>query len=258
VQDLIVRGTITTNSKFAGMVANMLGGTLLRCQSYIDIHATISGDGTHGGLAGLISDASGIAQLQDCIFAGSINGDNVDCCGGLVGWASVMGLFSNCLMVGKMNISSSGGDVICRNNNCAIIQDTYYYPNDWNAEIPSNAISTNSYDMASGALCYQLNAGRTDDKRAWYQTLTEDHFPVPDNRHLPVWLYEGAYVNESPDGIEAIHNSQFIIHNEDAVYDLSGRQVFNGQSSTVNGQWSMVNGQLRKGIYIKNGKKYVK
>ena len=251
VQDLIVRGTITTDSKFAGMVANLLGGTVLRCQSYIDIHATISGDGTHGGLAGLISDAPDIAQLQDCIFAGSINGENVDCCGGLVGWASVLGFISNCLMIGKMNISSSGGDVICRNNNSAIIQDTYYYPDGWNAVIPFNATSTNSYDMASGALCYQLNAGRTDDKRAWYQTLSEDHFPVPDNRHLPVWFYEGAYVNESPDGIGEINHGGLAIDDDGAVYDLSGRQVFNGQ-------WTMGNGQLRKGIYIKNGKKYVK
>ena len=204
VQDLIVRGTITTNHKFAGMVANILGGTLLRCQSYIDIHATINGDGTHGGLAGLFSDASGIGQLQDCIYAGSINGDNVDCCGGLVGWATAMGLVSNCLMAGNMNISSSGGDVICRNNGRAILQDTYYLPpHEGGWGIPSNAISTNSDDMVSGALCYQLNAGRSDDRRTWYQTLGQDSFPIPDNRHLPVWFYEGSYVNEDPNAVIA-------------------------------------------------------
>ena len=36
----------------------------------------------------------------------------------------------------------------------------------------------------------------------------------------------------------------------DAVYDLSGRKL-------VNGQWSLVNGQLPKGIYIVNGRKVV-
>ena len=202
VKDLIVRGTITTNRKFAGMVASIAGGTLLRCQSYIDIHATINGDGTHGGLAGLFSEGSGIGQLQDCIFAGSINGNNVDCCGGLVGWATATGFISNCFMNGNMNISSSGGDIICRNNGKAILQNTYYL-SDWNAEVPSNAISTTTTNMESGALCYQLNAGRPDEKRAWYQTLGQDLFPVPDKRHLPVWYYKGSYTNEDPNVVMA-------------------------------------------------------
>ena len=41
-----------------------------------------------------------------------------------------------------------------------------------------------------------------------------------------------------------------------SIYTLSGVKV-DGQRSTVNGQWSTVNGQLRKGIYIQNGKKVV-
>ena len=202
VQDLIVRGTITTNRKFAGMAANLRGGTLLRCQSYIDIYGTISGDGTHGGLAGLFSEGLGLSQLQDCIFAGTINGDNVDCCGGLVGWATEMGFISNCLMAGKMNISSNGGDVICRNNGKAILQGTYYLPpsqGGWG--VPSEAISTDADEMSSGALCYKLNAGR--DEAAWYQTLDEDDYPVPDSRHLPVWFHEGTYVNEDPNAFIA-------------------------------------------------------
>ena len=49
----------------------------------------------------------------------------------------------------------------------------------------------------------------------------------------------------------SIHNSQFIIHNEsDAVYDLSGRKMFNVQCSMFNG--------LKKGVYIINGKKVVR
>ena len=251
VQDLIVRGTITTSRKFAGLAANLLGGTLLRCQSYIDINATINGDGTHGGLAGLFSEAQGIGQVQDCIFAGSINGANVNSCGGLVGWATTMGLISNCLMAGKMNISSASGDIICRNNSRAIVQDTYYY-SDWEATVPTAAISTDFYEMSSGKLCYMLNAGRTEEKQAWFQTLSEDSFPVPDNRHLPIWLYAGSYINESPDGIEAIQNSsqssgaggtQFTIHSNGTMYDLSGRQLSNCQ--------------IQKGIYIKDGRKFI-
>ena len=170
VKDLIVRGTIRTSGKYAGMVSEMFGGTLLRCQSYIDIIATISGDGTHGGLAGLISEASNISQLQDCIFAGSIEGTEVNSCGGLVGWATATGFISNCLMMGNMNISSDGGDVICRNNSRAILQDTYYI-SDWGAEIPYDAKSADQQSARSGELCYLLNAGRKDGNQAWFQTL---------------------------------------------------------------------------------------
>jgi len=251
VKDLTLRGTITTSRKYAGFAANLVGGTLLRCQSYIDINATISGDGTHGGLAGLFSEGSSISQIQDCIFAGSINGDNVNSCGGLVGWATTTGVISNCLMAGSMNISSQGGDIICRNNSRAIIQGTYYYT-DWGGTIPEAATGTDSYEMTSGKLCHMLNAGRTDDKQAWYQTLDEDRFPIPDNHHLPVWYFDGSFVNESPDGIEAIYDfpqspgaggTKFIIHNNEAVYDLNGRRISNKPS---------------RGVYIQHNRKYVK
>ena len=163
-----------------------------------------------------------------------------------MGWATSTGIVSNCLMAGGMNISSEGGDIICRNNSRAIILDTYYLT-DWNTGQATEAISTNAYDMACGKLCCQLNAGRSEERQAWFQTLDEDRYPVPDNRHLPVWYYEDAYVNESPDGLKEMHNSQIPNHNTGTIYDLSGRIV----------QSSMFNVQLRKGIYIKDGKKNV-
>lgn len=237
VQDLIVRGSITTDRKFAGLASDVRGGTLLRCQSYIDINATINGDGTHGGLAGLASDGPSISTIQDCIFAGSINGANVNMCGGLVGWASSTCLISNCLMMGKMNINSEGCDIICRNNSRAIILDTYYHI-DWNISEPTDAISTDSYEMASGDLCCLLNAGRSEERQAWFQTLNEDNYPVPDNRHLPVWYYEGSYINEDPDGIQIVRNQE--TKATDEIYDLSGRRIL---------------GTPTRGIYIMNGRK---
>jgi len=50
-----------------------------------------------------------------------------------------------------------------------------------------------------------------------------------------------------PDGIKTIDNGQCSMDN-DAVYDLSGRRIIN----------PMVNGQLKKGIYIVNGKKILR
>ena len=57
---------------------------------------------------------------------------------------------------------------------------------------------------------------------------------------------EAAVVEQDPTGIESINNEQLINNNEQsdgAVYDLSGRKV---------------NSQLKKGLYIQNGKKFIK
>lgn len=238
VQDLTLRGSVTCKGKFAGMVGELLGGTLLRCQSYIDIQATAHGDGTHGGLAGLVSEGSDIAQMQDCIFAGSISGKQTNSCGGLVGWASTACLITNCLMAGSFTCDSEGCNMICRNSSNAILINTYYLSN-WDVPVPSDAICTNAYNMAQGALCYQLNMGGTDGKQAWYQTLDNDAHPVPDCRHETVWLHEGMYTNEAPDAILA----PLAQTTATGIYDISGRRL----SKTPH-----------RGVYIVNNKKYVK
>ena len=63
-------------------------------------------------------------------------------------------------------------------------------------------------------------------------------------------IYDGAYTDGIDNSQFTLHNSQFIIHNsqftiEDSqIYDLQGRRVSSSQ--------------LRKGLYIINGKKYIK
>ena len=52
------------------------------------------------------------------------------------------------------------------------------------------------------------------------------------------------------DGIQSIDNRQQTTDDSQSVYDLSGRKI-------AHGQLSMANGQLKKGIYIVNGKKVV-
>ena len=138
-------------------------------------------------------------------------------------------------MAGNINISSESGDLICRNNGYAILQNTYYLSS-WNANSSVYALKTDMLSARNGELCYLLNAGREGDKQAWYQTLNEDPHPVPDKSHLPVWYFEGSYYNESPDAIQSPmakwHNGKW--------YDLSGRNIW---------------GKPKQGIYIKDGRK---
>ena len=62
-------------------------------------------------------------------------------------------------------------------------------------------------------------------------------------------------------GIQTIDHSPLTIdHSNGAVYDLQGRKVANGQSSSQRHTLKerMVNGQLKKGLYIVNGRKFIK
>ncbi|MBQ9668764.1 MAG: hypothetical protein IJV45_08515 [Prevotella sp.] len=59
-----------------------------------------------------------------------------------------------------------------------------------------------------------------------------------------------SYVGINYADTEGIRNIDHSSLNIDHYFDLQGRAF-------KNGQWSMDNGQLRKGIYVKGGKKYI-
>ena len=64
---------------------------------------------------------------------------------------------------------------------------------------------------------------------------------MPDSNHLPVWYYEGAYINEDPDGIgNILINKQ---QKKTGIYDLRGRRIY---------------GKPMQGRYIMNGRKVVR
>ena len=94
------------------------------------------------------------------------------------------------------------------------------------------------------------DAGTIPAFRCWLQIPVESEEPGQQQEVLNVRRI--VFPSEET----SIHNSQFTIDNSQftidngAVYDLQGRKV--------NGQSSMVNGQLKKGVYILNGKKVVK
>ena len=58
-----------------------------------------------------------------------------------------------------------------------------------------------------------------------------------------------TYIWEDPDGLERIQNPESEIQNREGVFDLSGRKI--------NSQLSTVNCELKRGIYIVDGKKIV-
>lgn len=240
VQDMVLRGSVTTSRKYAGMVGELCGGELLRCQSYLDIRATIDGDGTHGGLVGLVAESDEVGAVRDCLFAGSISGGQVNSCGGLVGWSSSLYVLSDCLMLGDMDVDVSGSNMLARNPGTAILSNCYYC-SPWLAEVPRNARPVSQAEQQDGSLCYLLNRGVTDGRQAWYQMLGDNPYPLPDKRLPVVYYVDGTYTNTLPDAI-ASPMATAVRSADDRIYDLSGRRVT----------------RPLRGIYVQGGRLIVK
>jgi hypothetical protein len=92
ISNLRVAGTITTGNKFAGgIVSHMKQTSLEGCVSSVTIVSSVDGDGTHGGIVGIVEGGLGIYkynELTGCVFDGVIccTAENLtNSCGGLIG-----------------------------------------------------------------------------------------------------------------------------------------------------------------------------
>ena len=104
--NLSVSGTITTSNKHAGGIVGLATYLELRnCASDVTINSSVSGDGSHGGLVGLIRNPNYatigfVYTVAGCRFGGKLLGANTTHCSGLVGYTEIKGvglIIRNCL-----------------------------------------------------------------------------------------------------------------------------------------------------------------
>jgi len=171
--------------------------------------------------AGVLAGCANNSRITNCFTAGEFVMDECVCRfnqpngSGLCGLITSGAIISNCYTT-RGTIGDHEGSTL---DNCY-----------WGEEAVSMA--------PTGELCYKLNGDQSTI--VWFQTLSEDAYPVLDATHSVVVKNEdGSYGNIT--GVEEIHNAQFIMHNNDAIYDLSGRKVSKDNVS--------------KGIYIIDGQK---
>ena len=89
----------------------------------------------------------------------------------------------------------------------------------------------------SGEIAYKLNGDQS--QIVWFQTLGEDDYPSLNPTHdIVLQNQDGTYYNGGADGLLSIEHTPMATGH--SVYDLTGRKV---------------NIQLKKGLYIVNGKK---
>lgn len=192
VKNLYLKGTLTTDNKFAGSVAGNTANSaayISNVVSNVTIKSNVDGDGTHGGFVGYTGSE---LTITNSMFAGSIEGEKTSCCGGFVGWLDATSSIYNCLMMGDMKVIADGGNTWARNPDRLNIADSYYLtPHAAVAGLPITA-----EQLESGEGCYLLN-GSKNKNPGWYQTLGTDKIPYPDPSHKRLGAtYDGKYTND--------------------------------------------------------------
>lgn len=193
IKNLAVNGTISTSKKFAaGIVGRVTSenATLESCVSYVTINSQVSGDGTHGGLVAVV--AANSFTVNNCGFAGAINGSDTTNCGGLIGWIDKPVTINNSYVAASFNIKSGDGNTFSRNSGNATLNNCYYL-NELDATPANGATQKTAKQFESGEVAYLLNGSKSTGKLCWFQTLGTDKTPAVSGK--TVFFKDGNYYN---------------------------------------------------------------
>ena len=174
VKNLVVAGNIETSAKYgAGIVGNLNGGTISHCVSKVRIQSSVTGDGTHGGIAAI---GQGNATIEFTLSQAGIYGAETTNCGGIVGWLSGATRLESVLQVVDAELADyNGSATFCRNGG-NMTQKNCYYVNTIGA-VESGVKPVTADQLLSGEAAHLLNG--TQDRIEWYQTIGTDQLPTP-------------------------------------------------------------------------------
>ena len=173
-KNLMVAGTITVTEHFAGGFIGWANDvTLQGCESKVTINSNYDGDGTHGGFISVVR--GGTARFYDCVFSGTIKGENTYCCGGFCGWREGGVEIYNCLNIGSLELNLLGCATFSRNG--AEPVNSYFISS---LAVENQGISATPDQLADGSIARALQAGSRDwtTGLVWGQLLGTDATPV--------------------------------------------------------------------------------
>lgn len=208
--------------------------------------ADAGGSGNYGGIVGYANNnALVVLNITNCLFDGKLvntaAAPGTCTFGGIVGYAnSATVTIQDCLSIGTVQSPRRGQFFGAINGGNSKIYNSYYQGEYVNGSgsgrtpTPQEVTSVTDEQLRSGEICYKLNGDQSEIN--WFQTLGEDSHPVLSGTSLRVWLYDGSYINEDPDGIVA---PLFHLPEGTAIYNLAGQRLQ----------------KMQRGINIINGKK---
>ena len=173
-ENVILHGSIGTANPYAGSISGRGRQTIVRnVFSDVNINTTKTGDNTSGGLFGIAYNAK---SVDNCIYAGSVNGvEGTTCIAGFCGWADATTTFNNCAFLGTLNNAGGDSHTISRNPNNAT-RNNVYTVNVYNGT--NEGQLTTAEAVESGELAFKLN-GEQGGVERFYQVLGTDLMPMP-------------------------------------------------------------------------------
>ena len=195
-ENVIMHGSISTSGQYAGSIsARARQATVRNVFSDIEINSTCIGDNTSGGLFGI---AYGTKQVENCIYAGNINGlEGTECIAGFCGWSDGQTHFNNCAFLGTLNNDGGDSQTISRHGTnifCENVYSLYNYSRSSSngSDEGFYTLYENSQGVENGELAFFLN-GKQNGVERFYQKIGEDIFPMP-------FAKEGALVYANAPG----------------------------------------------------------
>lgn len=116
IKNLKVAGTISSSGRqIAGLIAYAKGNsTIDSCIVLSTLKSTYSGDASNGGFIANVE--SGIINISNCLFKGSMLGESATCSGGFIGWFSKnYGKLTDCVFAPvSVTMGSTGSNTFSR------------------------------------------------------------------------------------------------------------------------------------------------
>ena len=169
IQNLSINGDIYTSAKYAAGIVSSQYGTvsISNCRVSINIHSSISGDGTHAGFVALNNNDATL-NIEGCVFSGKLLTTNGTYrCAGYVGWRSGTVNISNSLYApvtpddGETWAGTSESATFVRNGGTSITNS--YYTADFNDGSKFTAQGKQARSITAGENVTVANAGNATE-----------------------------------------------------------------------------------------------
>ena len=242
IKNLRVDGTITTAfHNAAGIVGSCFGqkihSYIENCvssvniiSSYVNTNGDFYGGAMHGGIAATLN-YYGQLHITDCIFNGSISGENKGVVwGGMLGIPDGTATFYNCLQIGTFDCSNviggyNGSGTISTVFGTGYASQVYTYNCHYlNAIGNAQGIQATAEQLADGTTTAALNAGRTGDDAVWVQNGTIPMLKIfASAEPSPATSIDNT--NANANAVKCIINGQLIIERDGKFFNATGAEV---------------------------------
>ena len=202
IRNLYVEGTVVSTAIHFGALIGQANGTVLVENVVTNVDVTGNRSGVTGD-AGMLGANYAQITFNNCAVLGPLGNPGSSMYSPFSGWShgsssvTLNNCYAACYFKEGTGIDSNSATLTHGGTNANYFNNCYYL----NYIDKQQGTQVTAEQIASGELCYKLNGDQSTI--GWYQTLSEDEFPVPFASHSQVYANgtvrcDGAELPDSP------------------------------------------------------------